>query len=138
NWRPCPLSTEGGLAFGAVGGFCFALDADSGRKVWQLFLGGNTAGAPISFSIDDGQVIGEILCADPPHLLPGFRVVTLRLPRVTTDQTSTVGARTQRPVRSTCSCPPIERWKGTEFVSGGLPGRGKGWRRCSAVHRAAK
>jgi len=51
------LSTEGGLVFGAAGGVCFALDADNGREVWRLSLGGNTMSAPISFSVDGRQVI---------------------------------------------------------------------------------
>jgi alcohol dehydrogenase (cytochrome c) len=51
------LSTEGGLVFGASGGFCFALDADSGREVWRVPLGGNTKSAPISFTVDGRQVI---------------------------------------------------------------------------------
>src|SRR6266436_527120 len=51
------LSTEGGLVFGAAGGSCFALDADTGREVWRLSLGGNTASAPISFTVDGRQVI---------------------------------------------------------------------------------
>jgi alcohol dehydrogenase (cytochrome c) len=51
------LSTEGGLVFGASGGVCFALDADTGREVWRLSLGGKTLSAPISFAIDERQVI---------------------------------------------------------------------------------
>jgi alcohol dehydrogenase (cytochrome c) len=51
------LSTEGGLVFGASGGFCFALDADSGREVWRVSLGGHTKSAPISFTVDGQQVI---------------------------------------------------------------------------------
>jgi alcohol dehydrogenase (cytochrome c) len=51
------LSTEGGLVFGASGGVFFALDADSGREVWRLPLGGNTAAAPISFRLDGRQLI---------------------------------------------------------------------------------
>jgi alcohol dehydrogenase (cytochrome c) len=51
------LSTEGGLVFGASGGILFALDADTGREVWRLSLGGNTMSAPISFTIDGRQVI---------------------------------------------------------------------------------
>ena len=35
--------------FGASGGVCFALDADTGREVWRVSLGGNTKSAPISF-----------------------------------------------------------------------------------------
>ena len=51
------LSTEGGLVFGASGGICFALDADTGREVWRVSLGGNTKSAPISFMVDGHQVI---------------------------------------------------------------------------------
>jgi alcohol dehydrogenase (cytochrome c) len=51
------LSTAGGLVFGAMGGFCFGLDADTGREVWRLSVGGNTMAAPIAFSIDGRQVI---------------------------------------------------------------------------------
>jgi alcohol dehydrogenase (cytochrome c) len=51
------LSTEGGLVFGASGGVLFALDADTGREVWSISLGGNTKSAPISFTVDGRQVI---------------------------------------------------------------------------------
>ena len=51
------LSTEGGLVFGASGGVSFALDADTGREVWRISLGGNTKSAPISFTVDGRQVI---------------------------------------------------------------------------------
>jgi alcohol dehydrogenase (cytochrome c) len=51
------LSTEGGLVFGASGGIFFALDADTGREVWHVSLGGNTKSAPISFSVDGRQAI---------------------------------------------------------------------------------
>ena len=51
------LSTGGGLVFGASGGVGFALDADSGREVWRVSLGGNTKAAPISFAVDGRQVI---------------------------------------------------------------------------------
>ena len=51
------LSTEGGLVFGASGGVCFALDADTGREIWRVSLGGDTKSAPISFMVDGRQVI---------------------------------------------------------------------------------
>ena len=51
------LSTEGGLVFGASGGDCFALDADTGREVWRVSLGGITKSAPISVTVDGRQVI---------------------------------------------------------------------------------
>jgi alcohol dehydrogenase (cytochrome c) len=51
------LSTASGLVFGASGGVLFALDADSGRELLRLPLGGTTKAAPISFTIDGHQVI---------------------------------------------------------------------------------
>jgi alcohol dehydrogenase (cytochrome c) len=51
------LSTEGGLVFGAAGGFVFALDADTGGEVWRRSLGGNTKSPPISFRVDGRQVV---------------------------------------------------------------------------------
>ena len=51
------LSMEGGLVFGASGGVCFAVDADTGREVWRVSLGGYTRSAPISFMVDGRQVI---------------------------------------------------------------------------------
>ena len=51
------LSTDGGLVFGASGGVCFAVDADTGREVWRVSLGGYTKSAPISFMVDGRQVI---------------------------------------------------------------------------------
>jgi alcohol dehydrogenase (cytochrome c) len=51
------LATGGGLVFGASGGIIFALDADSGREVWRLPLGGTTKAAPISFTVDGQQLI---------------------------------------------------------------------------------
>ena len=43
--------------FGASGGVCFAVDADTGREVWRVSLGGDTKSAPISFMVDGRQVI---------------------------------------------------------------------------------
>jgi alcohol dehydrogenase (cytochrome c) len=51
------LATEGGLVFGASGGILFALDADTGREVWRISLGGNTMSPPISFTVDQQQLI---------------------------------------------------------------------------------
>jgi len=51
------LSTEGGLVFGASGGVLFALDADTGREILRVPLGGNTMAGPISFALDGQQVI---------------------------------------------------------------------------------
>ena len=51
------LATAGGLVFGTSGGVFFALDADTGREVWRLPLGGNTMAAPISFALEGQQMI---------------------------------------------------------------------------------
>jgi alcohol dehydrogenase (cytochrome c) len=51
------LATGGGLVFGASGGSLFALDANDGKQVWRVFLGGDTRAAPISFTLDGHQVI---------------------------------------------------------------------------------
>jgi alcohol dehydrogenase (cytochrome c) len=51
------LVTAGGLVFGTSGGAVFAVDADTGRELWRLSLGGNTKAPPISFTIDGRQVI---------------------------------------------------------------------------------
>ena len=39
------------------GGVCFAVDADTGREVWRVSLGGYTKSAPTSFTVDGRQVI---------------------------------------------------------------------------------
>lgn len=51
------LSTGSGLVFGASGEVLFALDADSGRELWHLPLGGTTKAPPTSFTIVGHQVI---------------------------------------------------------------------------------
>jgi alcohol dehydrogenase (cytochrome c) len=51
------LSTGGGLVFGASGGFFFALDADTGREVWRVPLGGRSQSSPISVTVDGRQAI---------------------------------------------------------------------------------
>jgi alcohol dehydrogenase (cytochrome c) len=51
------LSTEGRLVFGASGGVCFALDAETGHELWRLSLDRATKSAPISFTIDGKQMI---------------------------------------------------------------------------------
>lgn len=51
------LSTGGGLVFGAACGVLFALDANTGRELWRVALGGTTKAAPIAFTIDGREVI---------------------------------------------------------------------------------
>jgi alcohol dehydrogenase (cytochrome c) len=51
------LATGSGLVFGASGETAFALDSDTGRELWRVFLGGDTRAAPTSFTVDGHQVI---------------------------------------------------------------------------------
>ena len=52
------LSTAGGLVFGGTeeGNF-FALDAETGKPLWDLQLGGAVKANPISFGVDGKQYI---------------------------------------------------------------------------------
>ena len=52
------LSTAGGLVFGGTDeGNFFALDAETGKPLWDTQLGANIRGIPISFAIDGKQYI---------------------------------------------------------------------------------
>ena len=52
------LSTAGGLVFGGSDeGNFFALDAESGKPVWDIQLGGTVRGIPMSYAIDGKQYI---------------------------------------------------------------------------------
>ena len=52
------LSTAGGLVFGGTeeGNF-FALDAENGKPLWDVQLGGAVRGIPISFAVDGKQYV---------------------------------------------------------------------------------
>ena len=52
------LSTAGGLVFGGTeeGNF-FALDAETGKPLWDMQLGANIRGIPVSFAIDGKQYV---------------------------------------------------------------------------------
>jgi alcohol dehydrogenase (cytochrome c) len=56
--RTSLLSTAGGLVFGGTeeGNF-FALDADTGKPLWNTQLGGNVRGIPTSFAVDGKQYV---------------------------------------------------------------------------------
>jgi alcohol dehydrogenase (cytochrome c) len=51
------LTTAGDLVFGACEGQLFALDARTGSELWRVGLGGMTAAAPITFTVDGHQVL---------------------------------------------------------------------------------
>jgi alcohol dehydrogenase (cytochrome c) len=51
------LSTRGGVVFAGYRDFFRAFDADTGKELWKVNLGGRVRGSPISFSIDGRQYI---------------------------------------------------------------------------------
>jgi alcohol dehydrogenase (cytochrome c) len=52
------LSTAGGLVFsGTNDGNFFALDASSGKPLWDFQTGGAVASNPISFTVDGKQYV---------------------------------------------------------------------------------
>jgi alcohol dehydrogenase (cytochrome c) len=51
------LSTKGGLVFGSVGQFFFALDAKTGRELWRIDTGGLIRAAPVTYSIGGRQFV---------------------------------------------------------------------------------
>src|SRR5678816_691806 len=52
------LSTAGGLVFsGTEEGNFFALDADTGKPLWDMQIGGNIRGIPMSFGVDGKQYV---------------------------------------------------------------------------------
>ena len=56
--RSSLLSTAGGLVFsGTEEGNFFALDAETGKPLWNTQLGGNIRGIPMSFAVDGKQYV---------------------------------------------------------------------------------
>jgi alcohol dehydrogenase (cytochrome c) len=52
------LSTAGGLVFGGTEeGNVFALDAETGKPLWDIQVGGTVRGFPISYAVDGKQYI---------------------------------------------------------------------------------
>ena len=52
------LSTAGGLVFsGSDEGNFFALDADTGKPLWQFYMGHSARSNPTSYEIDGKQYI---------------------------------------------------------------------------------
>jgi alcohol dehydrogenase (cytochrome c) len=66
------LSTAGGLVFGGTNeGSLFALDAETGKALWDFQTGGAVRSNPISFSVDGRQYVA---CA------AGFSIFVFALP----------------------------------------------------------
>jgi alcohol dehydrogenase (cytochrome c) len=52
------LSTAGGLVFGGgMDGDFMALDAETGKALWHVYLGGANTSGPISYAVDGKQYI---------------------------------------------------------------------------------
>jgi alcohol dehydrogenase (cytochrome c) len=55
------LATAGGLVFnGDAARYFFALDIDTGKKVWEVRLGSMCCGYPVSYSVDGRQYIAVV------------------------------------------------------------------------------
>jgi len=55
------LATAGGLVFnGDAARYFFALDVDTGKKVWEVRLGSMCCGYPVSYSVDGRQFIAVV------------------------------------------------------------------------------
>lgn len=65
------LSTRGGLVFGGDDGKFFALDARSGRMLWNVGTGGTMYAAPVTFAYQGGQFVS---------LVAGRTLLTFALP----------------------------------------------------------
>lgn len=66
------LSTAGGVVFAGYRSFFRAFDADSGRELWKLNLGGNVRGSPISFTLDGRDYVAvsaghSVFAFELPH-----------------------------------------------------------------------
>ena len=67
------LSTAGGLVFVGYDEQFFALDADSGERLWQVRIGGQINAPPVSYAIDGIQFVS---------VMAGHALYTFALPHV--------------------------------------------------------
>jgi alcohol dehydrogenase (cytochrome c) len=52
------LATAGGIVFGGTSDrYFFALDSETGERLWQLRLNGDVSGAPVTFAVDGRQYV---------------------------------------------------------------------------------
>jgi glucose dehydrogenase len=65
------LSTAGGLVFSGTRATSFALDADTGKPLWDLQLGGAVRSDPMSYASDGKQHVA---------IAAGYSVFVFALP----------------------------------------------------------
>lgn len=71
------LATGGGLVFNGDGARnFFALDVDTGKKIWQVRLGSMCCGYPISYSVDGRQYVAVVAGYGRNSLAPEVDSVT--------------------------------------------------------------
>ena len=71
------LATAGGLVFnGDAARYFFALDADTGKKIWQVRLGSMCCGYPVSYSVGGRQYIAVVAGYGRNSLAPEIDSVT--------------------------------------------------------------
>ena len=88
------LATAGGLVFNGDGArYFFALDSDTGKRLWQVRLGSMCCGYPVTYAVDGRQYIAVVAGYGRNSLAPEIDNVTgdnmvyvFALPEVTTGQ----------------------------------------------------
>jgi alcohol dehydrogenase (cytochrome c) len=71
------LATAGGLVFNGDGArYFFALDTDTGKKIWQVRLGSMCCGYPISYAVDGRQYIAVVAGYGRNSLAPEIDNIT--------------------------------------------------------------
>ena len=52
------LATAGGIVFGGTSDrWFFALDADTGERLWDIRLNGDVSGSPVTYTVDGKQYV---------------------------------------------------------------------------------
>jgi cytochrome c553 len=79
------LATAGNLVFqGSMTGSLEALHADTGKTLWQADAGASIAAAPISYQVDDAQLIAVVAGAGGKDMLQGGTQIAALAPQTHT------------------------------------------------------
>ena len=71
------LATAGGLVFnGDAARYFFALDADTGKKIWQVRLGSMCCGYPVTYSVNGRQYVAVVAGYGRNSLAPEIDSIT--------------------------------------------------------------